>query len=97
MSINSLLHKVLKVLKNYLASTIYNVVCILGLYTLIRLKISSQEYISERASSKIKQTIVRMGLFSIATLAAVGVTFYCHIYDIQNSQQLQQSFRSYMM
>lgn len=70
---------------------------ILGLYTLIRLKISSQEIISERASSKIKQTIVRMGLFSIATLAAVVVTFYCHIYEIQNSQQWQQSFRSYMM
>ncbi|KAL0106682.1 hypothetical protein PUN28_015319 [Cardiocondyla obscurior] len=68
-----------------------------GLYTLIRLKISSQEIISERASSKIKQTIVRMGLFSIATLAAVVITFYCHIYDIQNSQQWQQSFRSYMI
>ncbi|XP_071558096.1 protein smoothened isoform X1 [Temnothorax nylanderi] len=67
-----------------------------GLYTLIRLKISSQEIISERASSKIKQTIVRMGLFSIATFAAVVVTFYCHIYEIQNSQQWQQSFRSYM-
>ncbi|XP_012541511.1 protein smoothened isoform X2 [Monomorium pharaonis] len=68
-----------------------------GLYTLIRLKISSQEIISERASSKIKQTIVRMGLFSIATLAAVVVTFYCHIYEIQNSQQWQENFRSYMI
>ncbi|XP_011868773.1 PREDICTED: protein smoothened isoform X2 [Vollenhovia emeryi] len=68
-----------------------------GLYTLIRLKISSQEIISERASSKIKQTIVRMGLFSIAILAAVVVTFYCHIYEIQNSQQWKQSFRSYMI
>ncbi|KYM89276.1 Protein smoothened [Atta colombica] len=68
-----------------------------GLYTLICLKISSQEIISERASSKIKQTIVRMGLFSIGTLAAVVITFYCHIYEIQNSQQWQQSFRSYMI
>ncbi|XP_011634668.1 LOW QUALITY PROTEIN: protein smoothened, partial [Pogonomyrmex barbatus] len=68
-----------------------------GLYTLIRLKISSQEIISERASSKIKQTIVRMGLFSIAALAAVIVTFYCHIYEIQNSWQWRQSFRSYMI
>lgn len=92
MSINSLMYR-----KIIFVSTIYNVAHILGLYTLIRLKISSQEIISERASSKIKQTIVRMGLFSIATFAAVVVTFYCHIYEIQNSQQWQQSFRSYMM
>ncbi|XP_072744512.1 protein smoothened isoform X1 [Anoplolepis gracilipes] len=68
-----------------------------GLYTLIRLKISSQEIISERASSKIKQTIVRMGLFSIATLAAVVVTFYCQIYEIQHSWEWRQSFRNYMI
>lgn len=68
-----------------------------GLYTLIRLKISSQEIISERASSKIKQTIVRMGFFSIAILAAVVVTFYCEIYEIQHSWEWRQSFRSYMI
>ncbi|XP_029176490.1 protein smoothened isoform X2 [Nylanderia fulva] len=68
-----------------------------GLYTLIRLKISSQEIISERASSKIKQTIVRMGFFSIAILAAVVVTFYCEIYEIQHSWEWRQSYRNYMI
>ncbi|XP_076232442.1 smoothened, frizzled class receptor isoform X2 [Calliopsis andreniformis] len=68
-----------------------------GLITLIRLKISSQEIISERASSKIRETIVRMGLFSIFTFAAVIVTFYCHIYEFQHSWEWHQSFRNYMI
>ncbi|XP_043509886.1 protein smoothened isoform X2 [Frieseomelitta varia] len=68
-----------------------------GLITLIRLKISSQEIISERASSKIRETIVRMGLFSIFTFAAVLVTFYCHIYEFQHSEEWHQSFRNYMI
>ncbi|XP_024944001.1 protein smoothened isoform X2 [Cephus cinctus] len=68
-----------------------------GLITLIRLKISSQEIISERASSKIRETIVRMGLFSIFTFVAVIVTFYCHIYEFQHSWEWKQSFRDYMI
>nr|XP_050867262.1 protein smoothened [Vespula vulgaris] len=68
-----------------------------GLITLIRLKISSQEIISERASSKIRETIVRMGLFSIFTFAAVVVTCYCHIHEFQHSWQWRQSFRDYMI
>ncbi|XP_012263343.2 protein smoothened isoform X2 [Athalia rosae] len=68
-----------------------------GLITLIHLKISSQEIISERASSKIRETIVRMGLFSIFTFVAVIVTFYCHIYEFQHSWEWRQSFRDYMI
>ncbi|XP_012278979.1 protein smoothened [Orussus abietinus] len=68
-----------------------------GLITLIRLKISSQEIISERASSKIRETIVRMGLFSIFAFAAVVITFYCHIYEFQHSWEWKQSFRNYMI
>ncbi|XP_043253743.1 protein smoothened [Colletes gigas] len=68
-----------------------------GLITLIRLKITSQEIISERASSKIRETIVRMGLFSIFTFTAVVVTFYCHIYEFQHSWEWRRSFRNYMI
>ncbi|XP_015173735.1 PREDICTED: protein smoothened isoform X1 [Polistes dominula] len=68
-----------------------------GLITLIRLKISSQEIISERASSKIRETIVRMGLFSIFTFAAVIVTCYCHIHEFQHSWEWRKSFRDYMI
>ena len=65
--------------------------------TLIRLKINSQEIISDRASAKIRETIQRMGLFSVCTLLAAVVTFYCHAYEFQNSEKWEQSFRNYMM
>ncbi|XP_046414631.1 protein smoothened [Neodiprion fabricii] len=68
-----------------------------GLITLIHLKISSQEVISKRASSKIRETIVRLGLFSIFTFVAVIVTFYCHIHEFQHSWEWKQSFRDYMI
>ncbi|XP_011695451.1 PREDICTED: protein smoothened isoform X2 [Wasmannia auropunctata] len=68
-----------------------------GLYMLIHAEIIDQAFMSERDKSKINQNCVRIGLFSIATLAAVVVTFYCHIYEIENLQEWQQSFRSYMI
>ncbi|XP_011168760.2 protein smoothened isoform X2 [Solenopsis invicta] len=68
-----------------------------GLYTLIRLKISSQEIISKRASSKIKKTIFKIVIFSIMTLLTVIMTFYYYIYEIQNLHQWQESFRNYMI
>ncbi|XP_001602300.2 protein smoothened isoform X2 [Nasonia vitripennis] len=68
-----------------------------GLILLIRLKISSQEFLQEQASSKIRETIVRMGLFSLFTLVAVLVTFYCHAYDFEHSSEWKQSFRDYII
>lgn len=64
---------------------------------LISLKISSREVISEKASAKIRRIIIRMGLFCIFTLAAVGVTFYCHVHEFLHSWQWRQSFRNQMM
>ncbi|XP_014203465.1 protein smoothened [Copidosoma floridanum] len=68
-----------------------------SLITLIRLKISSQEVISERVSSKIRETIVRMGLFSVFIFVTVIITFYCHIYEFKHTWEWKQSFRDYMM
>ncbi|KAK0179934.1 hypothetical protein PV327_005631 [Microctonus hyperodae] len=67
-----------------------------GLTTLIRLKISSQEIISERASAKIRDTIIRMGCFSVFTFLAIIITFYCHIYEFRNSWKWRESFKNYM-
>ncbi|XP_011339232.2 protein smoothened isoform X3 [Ooceraea biroi] len=67
-----------------------------GLYTLICYKISCPE-ISKEMSSKIRHNIVRIGVFSMSVLAAVIVTFYCHVYEIQYSWQWKQSFRDYMI
>ncbi|KAJ9592920.1 hypothetical protein L9F63_015425, partial [Diploptera punctata] len=67
-----------------------------GLITLIYLKISSQQIISERASAKIRETIVRMGLFSLLTLVFVLVTFVCHMYEFQHHNQWKESFRKFI-
>ena len=64
-------------------------VCVVGLITLVHLKISSQQIISERASAKIRETIVRMGLFSL-------LTFVCHIYEFQHHGQWKESFRRFI-
>ena len=68
-----------------------------GLITLTLLKITSKEIISEFASAKIRETIIRMGLFSALTLFAVIITFYCHIYDFRYSWEWKQSFREFIM
>lgn len=68
-----------------------------GLITLIQLKIGSQDIISEHASSKIRETIVRMGLFSVFTFTAIFVTTYCHIYEFYHSDEWNQSFKRHMM
>ncbi|XP_008551333.1 protein smoothened isoform X2 [Microplitis demolitor] len=68
-----------------------------GLITLIRLKIKSHSIVSERANSKIRGTIIRMGCFSVLIFFTVIITFYCHIYDFQNSWKWHQSFREYIL
>ncbi|XP_069696692.1 protein smoothened isoform X2 [Periplaneta americana] len=68
-----------------------------GLITLVRLKINSQEIISERASAKIRETIVRMGLFSLFTFVFVLVTFVCHVYEFHHHSDWRESFRKFIV
>ncbi|XP_066992573.2 protein smoothened isoform X2 [Anabrus simplex] len=68
-----------------------------GMITLVRLKITSEEIISERASAKIRETIVRMGLFSLFILVFVIVTFVCHIYEFLHHGEWKESFRNYII
>lgn len=79
------------------AATVGGYFLLRALITLIRLQPSSQEFLSEKASAKIRETIVRMGLFLVFTLSAVVMTFYCHIYEFQHSWEWKQSFREFMM
>ncbi|XP_022199353.2 protein smoothened [Nilaparvata lugens] len=68
-----------------------------ALATLIRLKIESQEIISERARGKISETIIRMAIFSIL-IFIVGITsFICHIYEMKHSDSWKESFRRYLV
>ncbi|XP_014234423.1 protein smoothened [Trichogramma pretiosum] len=68
-----------------------------GLITLICIKIKSQEVLSEKYSSKIRQTIVRVGLVAVFKILAVVITVYCHFYDFDHTLEWKQSFREYMM
>lgn len=68
-----------------------------GLITLIKVKINSHEIISERASAKIRETIVRMGFFTLFIFIFVVATFVVHIYEFQRRKSWKESFRTYMM
>lgn len=70
---------------------------VVGLITLVRLKINSQDIISERASAKIRGTIVRMGLFSLLMFVFVMVTFVCHMYEFHHHDEWKDSFRKFIM
>jgi smoothened protein len=73
------------------------ITCVVGLITLVRLKISSQDIISEKASTKIRQTIVRIGLFSLLMFVFVMVTFVCHVYEFHHHDGWKDSFRKFIM
>lgn len=68
-----------------------------GLFTLIKVKINSNEIISERASAKIRETIVRMGFFTLFTFIFVVATFVVHIYEFQHRRSWKESFRTYII
>lgn len=70
---------------------------IAGLVTLIRLQVDSKEIISERASNKIKETILRMGIFSVLILVLGATTFICHIYQFKNADLWTKSFKIYVL
>ncbi|XP_014239427.1 protein smoothened [Cimex lectularius] len=68
-----------------------------GLFTLIRLKVDSEEIISQRASAKIRETILRVGIFSVLVITFGATTFICHIYEFRNGSQWTKSFRTYIL
>nr|CAD7573837.1 unnamed protein product [Timema californicum] len=70
---------------------------LLVILTLVSLKITSEEIISEQASAKIRETIMRIGFFSLLMLVFVLTTFVCHVYEFQHRHEWWASFRSYIM
>lgn len=65
-----------------------------GMLILINLKISSKQIISTKASKKIRQSIIRMGICSALTFIFICVTVLCHIYEFQNSRSWAESLRN---
>ncbi|KAK3921765.1 Protein smoothened [Frankliniella fusca] len=68
-----------------------------GLITLVKVKINSHEIISEKASAKIRETIVRMGFFTLFTFIFVVATFVVHIYEFQHRRSWKESFRTFII
>ena len=68
-----------------------------GMIILIKLKISSKQIISSRASKKIRQSIVRMGICSIITLILITVTVFCHINEFTNTSTWAGNLRTFII
>jgi smoothened protein len=87
----------MKILKDQSVVIKVETACVVGLITLVRLKINSQDIISERASTKIRRTIVRIGLFSLLMFVFAMVTFVCHVYEFQHHDGWRDSFRKFVV
>lgn len=68
-----------------------------GMIILINLKISSKQVISPRASKKIRQSIIRMGICSLLILMFIVTTIVCHIYEFKNSINWAVSLKNFIM
>jgi smoothened len=68
-----------------------------GIVILVNLKISSKQIISSKASKKIHQSIVRMGICSILMFIFIITTILCHIYEFKNTLKWSTSLRDSIM
>ena len=67
-----------------------------GLLILWKLRKSNPHLLSQRSSTRIKETIIRIGIFAFLAFIFVGTTFACHLYDYQNQKVWEQGYREYM-
>ncbi|CAL4059234.1 unnamed protein product, partial [Meganyctiphanes norvegica] len=68
-----------------------------GLRTLIHLKSECSNIISDKANSKILETIVRMVVFTASLFIFLAISIYCHVYYHQNYEDWEKSLRKYIM
>lgn len=64
-----------------------------GMLKLVRIKITSRNFISSRASNKIRETIVRMGLCTLFVIVFILATIALHIHELRNAPEWAQSLR----
>ncbi|XP_013084066.2 smoothened homolog [Biomphalaria glabrata] len=67
-----------------------------GVCTLIRIKKEAPVFIPEKTFSKIRDTIVRLGIFTTVALIFVFITFSVHVYIFSNEDRWKESFKDYM-
>lgn len=68
-----------------------------GLIVLVKLKIGSENIISEKASLKIQETIIRLGVFTGVAFLFVFTTFACHLYEYSHQEEWLFSLRQYII
>ncbi|KAL5013281.1 hypothetical protein ScPMuIL_007551 [Solemya velum] len=63
-----------------------------GLFTLIKLRKNTPDFISDKATAKIRETILRLGVFALLAFTFVLITFCVHVYIFSNEDKWAQSF-----
>lgn len=67
-----------------------------GLVTLCKLRRSNPNFLSHRAAHKIKETIIRVGIFSFTSFLTVFTTFACHVYEYHHQAIWEESYRDFI-
>ncbi|XP_012942595.1 smoothened homolog [Aplysia californica] len=67
-----------------------------GVYTLIKIRKEAPVFIPEKTFSKIRDTILRLGIFTAVALIFVLITFAVHVYIFASEDRWKSSFREYM-
>ncbi|KAB0399710.1 hypothetical protein E2I00_009039 [Balaenoptera physalus] len=65
--------------------------------TLFSIKSNHPGLLSEKAASKINETMLRLGIFGFLAFGFVLITFSCHFYDFFNQAEWERSFRDYVL
>nr|XP_039328951.1 smoothened homolog isoform X3 [Saimiri boliviensis boliviensis] len=68
-----------------------------GVMTLFSIKSNHPGLLSEKAASKINETMLRLGIFGFLAFGFVLITFSCHFYDFFNQAEWERSFRDYVL
>uniref|UniRef100_A0A8C5R5I9 Protein smoothened n=1 Tax=Leptobrachium leishanense TaxID=445787 RepID=A0A8C5R5I9_9ANUR len=68
-----------------------------GVMTLFSIKSNHPGLLSEKAASKINETMLRLGIFGFLAFGFVLITFTCHFYDFFNQAEWERSFREYVL
>ncbi|KAJ8262247.1 hypothetical protein GJAV_G00164270 [Gymnothorax javanicus] len=67
-----------------------------GVMTLFSIKSNHPGLLSEKAASKINETMLRLGIFGFLAFGFVFITFGCHFYDFFNQAEWERSFREFV-
>lgn len=68
-----------------------------GVMTLFSIKSNHPGLLSEKAASKINETMLRLGIFGFLAFGFVLITFGCHFYDFFNQAEWERSFREFVL